>query len=99
MLTLDDPCLVEKKPGKFRKLIRGTGLTYRPSKALDELMTRVQLENALGYCVELAVLLQQPLKMHVHVALVGNEADGAVGQAIGAAHVLHRVAERQLEYC
>ena len=61
-------------------------------------MTRVQLEDPLGHRVELAVLLQQPLKMHVHVALVGNEADGAVGQPIGAAHVLHRVAERQLEY-
>src|SRR6266851_6433992 len=99
LLTLDNPRLVEKEPGKFRKLIRGTGLTYRRSEALDELVTGVQLKDALGHCVELAVLLQQPLKMHVHVALVGNEANGAVGQAIGAAHVLHRVAERQLEYC
>jgi len=41
-------------------------------------MTRVQLEDALGHRVELAVLLQQPLKMHVHVALVGNEANGAI---------------------
>ena len=47
--------------------------------------------------VELAMLLQQPLEMHVHVALVGDETDRAVGQTLGAAHILDRVAERQLE--
>ena len=43
------------------------------------------------------MLSQQPFEMHVHVALVGDKTDGAVGQAVGAAHVLYRVAQRQLE--
>ena len=60
-------------------------------------MARVDLEDALGGAVELAVLLQQALEMHVHVALVGDEADGAVGQPRRSAHILDRVAERQLE--
>ena len=37
-------------------------------------MARVKLENAFGHHVELAVLLQKPLKMHIHVALIGDEA-------------------------
>ena len=51
----------------------------------------------LAVGVELAMLLQQPLEVHVHVALVGDQTDRAVGQPLGAAHVLDRVAERQLE--
>src|SRR5271169_478807 len=35
--------------------------------------------------------------MHVHIALVGDETDGAVSQPVGTAHILDRVAERQLE--
>ncbi len=46
---------------------------------------------------DLAVLLQQALEMHVEIALVGDEADGAVGQALGDAHILDRIAQRQLE--
>ena len=79
MLTFYDPRLVEKKPSKFRKLIRSTGLADNRSKSLDEPMTRIQLKDAFGHGVKLAVLLQQPLEMHVHVAFVGNEADCAVG--------------------
>ena len=43
------------------------------------------------------MLLQQPLEVHVHIALVGDKAHGAVGQTLGTAHVLHRFAERQFE--
>ena len=64
---------------------------------LDQPVARVEFEDALGCGVELAMLLQQALEMHVHVALVGDEADRAVGQPLRAAHVLDRVAERQLE--
>ena len=60
-------------------------------------MLRVQLEDAFGAGVELAVLLQQPLQMHVEIALIGNEADRAVGQPLRAADILHCLAERQLE--
>ena len=47
--------------------------------------------------VELAMRFQQSFEMHVDIALVGDEAHRAVGQPLGAAHVLDRVAERQLE--
>ena len=77
--------------------MRGATLSDRCGEPLDQLVPWVQLENPLGAGVELPVLLQQALQMHVHVAFVGDEADGAVGQAVGAAHVLDRLAERQLE--
>src|ERR1700730_7574877 len=35
--------------------------------------------------------------MHVHVALIGDETDRAVGQTLGTPHILDRVAERQFE--
>ena len=43
------------------------------------------------------MLAQEPLQVHVEVALVGDEADRAVGQAFGGPHVLHRVGQRQLD--
>ena len=60
-------------------------------------MPWVNLQNASGSVVELTMLLQQPLEVHVHITFVGDEADGAVGQTLGTAHVLDRLAERQLE--
>src|SRR5439155_721374 len=47
--------------------------------------------------IELAVLFQQSFQMHVEIALVGDEADRAVGQPLRTADILDRVAERQLE--
>src|SRR5215471_12419687 len=58
---------------------------------------RVQLKNALGQHIQLSMLSQQPLEMHIHVTLVGDKADGAVSQPLGAAHVLDCVAERELK--
>ena len=60
-------------------------------------MARVELEDPLRAAVELAVLLQQPLEVHVDIAFLGDEAYRAVGQPLGAAHILDRIAERQLE--
>ena len=97
LLAFDDPRLVQQQPGKFRQLVRCARFADAGSQPLDQLVPRVDLQNASRGAVELTMLLQQPLEMHVHVALVGDEADGAVGQALGTAHVLDRVAERQLE--
>src|SRR2546427_240935 len=71
LLALDDPCLIQKEPSEFRKLVRRTGLADCGSEPLDQLVPRVELQNALGGGIELPVLLQQPLEMHVHVALIG----------------------------
>ena len=51
----------------------------------------------LAFAVELRVLPQQPLQMHVDIALVSDQADRAVGQALRRAHVLDRIAQRQFE--
>ena len=69
----------------------------RGGEALDQAVARIELEDALGAGVELAVLLQQPLEVHVDVALIGDQAHRAVGQPLGAAHILDRVSQRQLE--
>ncbi len=97
LLALDDPRLVEQQPGELPKLVRGAGFADSRGEALDQFVARVQFEDSLGRGVELAMLLQQPLEMHVHIALVGDQTDGAVGQPLRAAHVLDRVAERQFE--
>ena len=97
LLALDDARLVEQQPGELGQLLGRAGFADRGGEPLDQPVPRVELEDALGGGVELAVLLQQPLEMHVDVALVGDQADRAVGQPLGAAHVLDRVAERQLE--
>ena len=97
MLALDDARLIEQQPREFRQLVRGAGLADRGGKPFDQPVARVEFEDALGGGVELAVLLQQPFEVHVDVALVGDQAHRAVGQPLRAAHVLDRVAERQLE--
>src|SRR5215472_2641671 len=35
--------------------------------------------------------------MHIHVPLIGDETNGTVGQALGTADILHRIAERQFK--
>ena len=45
------------------------------------------------------VLFEQAFEVHVDVALVGNQAHGAVGQAVRAARILHAFAEIELEEC
>ena len=97
MLAFDDARLVEQQPGEFGELLRGAGVADRGGQAFDQPMPRVELEDPLRGSVELAVLLQQPFEVHVEIAFVGDEADRAVGQPVGAAHVLDRLAERQLE--
>ena len=51
----------------------------------------VDLENAGHQGVDPLVLLQQAREAHVHVALVGDQAHRAVGQALRHTHVLDRV--------
>src|SRR5215469_9363701 len=93
-LAFEYACLVEKQPGEIAERLRGPFLARHRRKPCDERMARIDLENALGRCCELLVLLQEAFQMHVEVAVVGDETDSAVGEAVRAAHVLHRIAKR-----
>ena len=97
MLAFDDARLIEQEPGEFRQLLGGALIADRGGEPFDQPVARVQFEDPLRRRIELAVLFQQPLQMHVEITLVGDEADRAVGQPLRAAHILDRLAERQLE--
>src|SRR5262245_6233970 len=78
LLALDDTGLVEQQPGKLAKLLGGAAFADRSGEPVDQPVPRVEFENALCRRVELAVLLQQALQMHVEIALVGDQTHGAV---------------------
>src|SRR5712692_9009834 len=65
LLALDDAGLVKQEPGEFAELLGGTGLADRGGEALDQAVARVQLEDAFGRGVKLAMLLQQAFEVHV----------------------------------
>ena len=96
-LAFEDARLVEQQPGEIAERIGGALAPDQLAEAGDQGMAGIDLEDALGGFRKLAVLLEEALEMHVEVALVGNEADRAVGEAVGDAHVLYRVAQRKLE--
>ena len=88
--------MIEEQPGEIAEGVGRAVLAGEIDQPRDQRMFRVDLEDALGVDsgAELLVLAQQALQMHVDVALIGDEADGAIGQALRAAHILHRLAER-----
>ena len=59
-------------------------------------MARVDLEHGLGGGLEPARAGQQLLELAVHPRIGRDEADRAFGQALGHAHVGHRITERRL---
>ena len=66
-------------------------------KLPDDLVLRVQLENPRHALLQLAVSFQQALEIDIHVALVRDQAHGAVCQSLGCTHVLNGTTEFDLD--
>ena len=81
--------------GELRVLfIGGEQVVHR----LDHRVVGVQLEDALGLRYRLVHGGEDALHLRVHVAVVGDEATGAVGQPVGEANLLHVVLEAVLHF-
>ena len=71
--------LVEQNEGGLFQLVGGAVLADPVRQAADQAVLGVDLQDPLGGLVDLAVLLQHALQVHVHVALVGHQANRAFG--------------------